>query len=180
VIVSDFPAIFAEFRGKRFQILGRGGRDGFGASDFHGRCDGHANTLTVIFDINGNIFGGFTPVEWESRVWNGKWADENNRFKADESRKSFLFTLKNPHNITPRRFELKAQDKDWAIQCDSREGPRFGSVDIAVSNDCNANIRNTVCLESSYTNGTGLDGETVFTGSKNFQVREIEVFEITD
>jgi hypothetical protein len=31
-----------------------------------------------------------------------------------------------------------------------------------------------------YTSDTGLDGKIVFTGSKNFQVREIEVFEITN
>jgi hypothetical protein len=34
--------------------------------NFHSRCDGHANTLTVILHTKGNIFGGSTPVEWES------------------------------------------------------------------------------------------------------------------
>jgi hypothetical protein len=43
VIISDFPEIFAEFRRKKFSLLWRGGRDGFGARDFHSRCDGHAN-----------------------------------------------------------------------------------------------------------------------------------------
>jgi hypothetical protein len=65
-IISEFPAIFAEFRGKQFKLLWRGSRDGFSASQFHGRCDGHANTLTVILDPKGTIFGGLTPVEWES------------------------------------------------------------------------------------------------------------------
>jgi hypothetical protein len=32
----------------------------------------------------------------------------------------------------------------------------------------------------TYTNDTGLDGKMFFTGSKNFKVKEIEVFEITD
>jgi hypothetical protein len=70
-IISGFPQIFAEFRGMRFKILWRGSRDGFGASEFHLRCDGRANTLTVSLDTEGNVFGRFTPVEWESRVWNG-------------------------------------------------------------------------------------------------------------
>jgi hypothetical protein len=74
------PARFAEFTGKRFTLLWRGIRDGFGTRDFHGRCDGHANTLTFIEDREGNIFGGFTPAH-ESRVWNGKLASENNFFK---------------------------------------------------------------------------------------------------
>jgi hypothetical protein len=44
----------------------RGNRDSFGAAEFHLRCDGRANTLTVISDIDENVFGGFTPVEWEN------------------------------------------------------------------------------------------------------------------
>jgi hypothetical protein len=65
-IISDIPEIFAEFRGKRFSLLWRGSRDRFKVSEFHRRCDGHANTLTVILDTKENIFGGFTPVKWES------------------------------------------------------------------------------------------------------------------
>jgi hypothetical protein len=91
-IVADFPALFAEFSGKRFTLLWRGSGDGFGGSKFHHRCDGHAPTLTLIQDTKGNIFGGFTPVEWESREWNQKYGLEDNRFICDPSRKSFLFT----------------------------------------------------------------------------------------
>jgi hypothetical protein len=61
----------------------------FGADDFHNGCDGHANTMTMILDTEGNIFGGFTPVEWETRPWHNK---------ADSRQQTFLFTLKNPHN----------------------------------------------------------------------------------
>jgi hypothetical protein len=45
----------------------------------------------VILETEGNIFGDFTPVKWES--------PRNGKFKADDSLKSFLFTLKNPPNI---------------------------------------------------------------------------------
>jgi hypothetical protein len=54
----------------------------------------------VILDTKGNIFGGFTPIEWEARVWNGKYGKNDNRYKADDSLKNFVFTLKNPHNIS--------------------------------------------------------------------------------
>jgi hypothetical protein len=181
LIVPDFPEIFAEFRGKRFQNLWRGGRDGFGADAFHGRCDGHANTLTVILDTDGNIFGGFTPVEWESLVWNGKRGDENNCWKADHSLKSFLFTLKNPHNIAARRFALNAENKKRAICCDSGWGPcfRISACDIAVGTNCNAGMHNYTYFGSNSINQTRLDGKAFFTGSRHFQVKEIEVFEIT-
>jgi hypothetical protein len=177
LIVLDFPAIFAEFLRKRFSLLWRGSRDGFRARDFHRRCDGHANTLTVILDTDGNVFGGFTPVEWESCEYNGKAGKENNCWKADDSLMSFLFTLKNPHNIPARRFALRAEGKWPAIGCDSKYGPCF--VGILVSDDCNANTDSSTSLGHAYTNDTGLDEETVFTGSFNFQVKEIEVFEVT-
>jgi hypothetical protein len=176
VIISDFPEIFAEFYGKRLSLLWRGSRDGFGARDFHDRCDGHANTLTLIEDTNGNIFGGFTPLEWESRKSNKKGGKENNCWKADPSLKSFLFTLTNPHNVPARMFALKAEGKDLAISCHSEYGPCFNN--IGVSNNCNAKSNNVTWLGLCYTNDTGLDAYTVFTGSKAFQVKEIEMFEI--
>jgi hypothetical protein len=175
LIVADFPALFAEFRGKRFTLLWRGSRDGFRATTFHGRCDGHANTLTLIEDTAGNIFGGFTPVEWESRKYDTKSAS----FKGDPSLKSFLFTLKNPHIFPASKFALKAEEKNAAIHCASSEGPNFR--DIGVCGNCNAKAdSSTFYFGYSYAEDTRLRGRTFFTCSWKFTVREIEVFEITD
>jgi hypothetical protein len=172
LIVVDFPALFAELckksffgREKRFALLCRGSRDGFGARDFHCRCDGHAPTLTLIQDRKGNIFGGFTPVMWEAR-------------KADPSLKSFLFTLKNPHNLPARKFALKAEKKDSAIWCHSSWGPCF--CDVGVYDNCNVNTRSCSSLGHTYAIDTGRDGKTVLTDSFEFTVKEIEVFEIAD
>jgi hypothetical protein len=128
--------------------------------------------------MKGNIFGGFTPLKWKSRTPNS-WEDSSNYLKADNSLKSFLFTLKNPHNIPARRFPLKAEKKHLAINCHSKRGPCFVDIswDLGVSDHCNANSSYT-WLGSSYTNDTKLYGQIVFTYSKNFQVAEIEVFEI--
>jgi hypothetical protein len=103
LIISDFPGIFAEFEKKHFKLLWRESRDGFHASQFHSRCAGHANALTMILYTEGNGFGGFLPVKWESRKWNGKKGDENNCWKADNSEKSFLTTLKNPETFAEFR-----------------------------------------------------------------------------
>jgi hypothetical protein len=125
----------------------------------------------VILDTKGNIFGGFTPVEWESR----------SGLKADDSLKSFLFTLKNPHNIPARRFALKAERKHQAIRCDSKYGPGFGigNADICVYDNSNADTYSYTRLGNTYTNDTGLDSKIVFTRSSEFKLKEIEVFEIT-
>jgi hypothetical protein len=167
VIVSGFPEFFAEFKEQEFISLWRGSRDGFGVRDFHSRCDGHANTLTVILDTDGNIFGGFTPVDWDS----------DSGDKADPSLKSFLFTLNNPHNFPARRFALKSDEKHGAIRCGPEYGPHFG--DIGVFDNCNTTASgDTQSFGCRYTNDTGLDGKTLFTNGLAFQVKEIEVFEI--
>jgi predicted nucleic acid-binding Zn-ribbon protein len=167
-IVPDFPKLFEDFKKKEFTLLWRGSRDGFGARDFHSRCDAHPNTLTVILNTDGNIFGGFTPLEWESKT----------RYKGDPSLKSFIFTLKNPHKVPPRRFALKAAKKDSAIFCDSDCGPSF--FDVHVLDDCNTRASSSALFGDSYINNTGLDGQTFFTGSMQFQVKEIEIFDITN
>ena len=45
-------------------LVYRGSRDGFGASDFHQKCDSRPNTLTILKANTGSIFGGFTQNEW--------------------------------------------------------------------------------------------------------------------
>jgi hypothetical protein len=87
----------------------------------------------LIVDIDGNIFGGFTPVEWESRVPIG-WGE--NCGKGDDSLRSFLFTLRNPHGVPPRKFGLKEEKKQDAIVCNSATDSRFGDC-IVVYGNCN-------------------------------------------
>jgi hypothetical protein len=66
LITPQLPPLFDEFNANRFNLLWRGSRDGFTTQEFHLHCDGRANTLTLISDTDGNIFGRFTPVKWES------------------------------------------------------------------------------------------------------------------
>jgi hypothetical protein len=113
-------------------------------------------------------------VEWESAPGAGVT-------KPDPSLKTFVFTLKNPHNFPPRKFALKVEKKDKALSCCSSRGPWFYGPAIGIYDHCNAHTHNGTYLFSfAYTNDTGLDGNTFFTGSEDFKVKEIEVFEITD
>jgi hypothetical protein len=145
-----------------------GSRDGFLAKDFHGRCDGPANTLLLIMDTEGNIFGGFTPVEWET--WH--------KLRADPSLKSFLFPLNNPHNIPARKCAVKAEKKDQALYCARSYGPSFGSgCDLAVRDNSNSS---STLFGHTCANDVGLDDKTFVPGSHNFTVKEIEVFKIAD
>jgi hypothetical protein len=118
-VAAEFPpAALAEFRGRAFALLWRGSRDGFLAGAFHRRCDGRAPTLTLIRDAGGCIFGGFTPVRWESR-WGARWGP---CFKADPSLASFIFSLRGPRGAQPKRFPLRARRMGEAIGCNYRWG----------------------------------------------------------
>jgi hypothetical protein len=172
LIASEFPPLFEEFRAKRFYLLWRGSRDGFTAWQFHRHCDCRANTLTLKADTDGNIFGGFTPVEWES----------GNKVKGDDSLRSFLFMLRNPHGVPPRKFALRAEGKQYAIYCLSRDCAVFGS-EIAVRENCNANRDSSTRIGNrwgitTYVNETAF--RDFFTGAEKFTVKEIEIFEIAD
>jgi hypothetical protein len=178
LIISKIPEIWSQFFEKRFRLLWRGTRDGFGSSAFHDRCDGHGPTLTVIQDTNGNVFGGFTDLAWESRVWNYQKGGSNNCWKGTEETSSFIYSLKNPSNTAPILFPLKRESYRRAIRCSSTLGPSFGR-DIAISDECHMNSRSfTGGLGSTYENAQGFDAITFLSGSKNAMVREIEVFEI--
>jgi hypothetical protein len=50
----------------KWSLLYRATRDGFGSDDFHSKCDGHSNTLTIFKAKQSSfIFGGFTTVNWD-------------------------------------------------------------------------------------------------------------------
>jgi hypothetical protein len=168
LILREFPmSILSEFQAKRFVLLWRGTRDGFAASTFHKRCDGHSNSLTVIQDINGYVFGGFTPLSWSS----------SGGYYSDSSVRSFSFTLSNPAGSAAMKFSL-AQSQN-AIWCHGGYGPIFGNgSDICVVNQSDANLNSRTSLGTGYTNHTGRASNQVFTGAHNFRAKEIEVFEI--
>jgi hypothetical protein len=167
-ILHEFPSLLNQFRDNKWKLLYRGSTDGFGASNFHSKCDGHSNTLTVILSTTGCIFGGFTPVAWEP----------SGGSRSDSTKQSFLFLIKDWRNSSARVFPIL--NASWAIYCSSSYGPIFGSnFDIYVSDSCNQNASSHTNLGGGYTNDTGIAGNQVFTGGPSFTVKEIEVFSIT-
>jgi hypothetical protein len=168
-ISETIPPILKEFCEFAWTLLYRGSRDGFAASDFHSKFDGYSNTISPIETTKGYIFGGFTPVVWDSST-GGTW-------KPDSTQRSFLFTVKNPGGIVGRKFPFI--DSAKAIHCHSGSGPIFGSnCDLIVRDECDSSTSNFTHLGGVYQNDTGLDGKAVFTGESDFCVKEIEVFSI--
>jgi hypothetical protein len=167
-ILSEIPQILKDFETKTWQLLYRGTRDGFAASTFHAKCDEQSNTLTIILTTAGYVFGGFTPIAWDS----------SSSYKPDDTGKSFLFSLTNPRNSEPKIFPISRASH--SICCSASCGPRFGSgYDIYVADRCNENTNSYTNVGHSYKNDTGIANDQIFTGERGFQVKEIEVFAIS-
>jgi hypothetical protein len=168
VIIPNLPPILNQFQSNSFTLLWRGSRDGFGAEDFHDCCDNHPNTLTLVLDTKGNIFGGFTPLSWNPLA-----------IPADRNRENFMFTLKNPQHLAPMKFPLKSRQRNQAITYIGSLGPVFGNGALCIADQCNRNsLSHTSTFGVTFTNPTKGNGATLFTGTAGFCVEEIEVFEV--
>jgi len=155
---------------KSFSLLWRGSRDGFDAAAFHRLCDGKANTVTVIKNTNGFIFGGFTSIPWSS--------PNDGDYQKDST--AFLFSLTNPSN-TP--LKMKVTSPKNAVYHGSINGPTFGGGhDLYVSSLSNTNRDSYMNLHSyEFPNGISGEeaGELIVGGSDHkFQADEIEVFQV--
>jgi hypothetical protein len=151
----------------KFELIYRASRDGFKSADFHSKCDGITDTLTIVkAKGNSNIFGGFTGASW----------DCSNKFKIDKS--AFLFSLVNKYG-TPVRVEIDPKFPDSAIFCGSFYGPCFGLSDLYLSSDSNKN-------QDSFSNFSFIykypqEEESVvglLSGSYCFTTSEIEVYKL--
>jgi hypothetical protein len=156
------------FENNSFSLLWRGSRDGFDAATFHRLCDGKANTVTVIKNTSGFIFGGFTSIPWSSSVG----------YKADST--AFLFSLTNPSN-TPLKMKVKSPED--AVVHFSGFGPTFGAgYDLHALNLSHTN-RNSYMKFGFYefpNEIEGIEGGKLIVGGfdHKFQTAEIEVFQV--
>jgi hypothetical protein len=138
-----------------------------------------------VLDINGNIFGGFTPIPWESAC----------KAKGDKTLQSYIFSLRNPYGVPPRRFPILPEKSRYAVFCYSGYGPSFGfpdSNDFRISDRCD--IQTIIKARNCYCGSFGLayDNEerlgepeepglnTFLTGEPYFIAKDIEVFEVFD
>ena len=151
--------------GRSLSLIYQASRNGFASSNFHQCCDNRGATLVIVRCNNGFVFGGYAAVSWNS---NGGW--------IQGQRNSFLFTLKNPHNIPPTRYNCK--NPQYELRGHSSYGPSFGNGnDLHISTNANANSNSYCNLGNAYEDATGR-GTATFTGNQNFQVSDYEVFTV--
>lgn len=154
---------------QQWDLLYRGSRDGFRASDFHSKCDTISKTLTIIKAANsGNIFGGYTETEW----------NQSGQFKYDKN--AFLFSLVNMEQ-RPVKVDIANGQENNAMGSSSNQGPVFGNGnDINISDNSNlpnANYSNFGKFYNlpDYTYGSE-KAQRFLAGFYKFSVEDIEVF----
>ena len=166
---------------KEIKLLYRGSRDGFRANIFHEKCNNEGETLTIIESQDNFIYGGYTEINWDNTIWNGK-VGENNNARRNGNGNEFVFTLKNPHGIKETKYNMKNEWLNHSICCDAHLGPIFGCNDIRIEDNCNIKEnkfsyydfnKGEYCFEDN----TGYK-RLLFTGKYTFLVKEIEVFKI--
>jgi len=72
-----------------FTTIYRGSKHGFFPENFHQKCDDKGPTLTIVKTSENKVFGGYTPISWES----------SGGFIVDEG-KSFLFSIRDDKTVT--------------------------------------------------------------------------------
>ncbi|XP_060577910.1 interferon-induced protein 44-like isoform X2 [Ruditapes philippinarum] len=98
---------------KQFGLLYSFTRDGADVSIFHELCDEKGPTVTVIYDTQCTVYGGFTEKSWTSNC--------ESFFKDDQA---FLFRLYQKGKSNSMKFPVKNPDN--AIYCSYNNGPIFG------------------------------------------------------
>ena len=166
---------------KDIKLLYRGSRDGFGSKTFHEKCNYKGETLVIIKSNEDYIFGGYTEIDWDNTIWNGSFGQKNNA-RRDGKGNEFVFSLKNPHNISPCKFNMKKEWLNHSICCDARRGPIFGCNDIRIEDECN--VKNNKFTYFDFQPGEYCFDDTtgkkrlLFTGTNSYTVKEIEVYNI--
>ena len=146
----------------KWTLLYRGTRDGFGANDFHSKCDDHDNTLTIL-KAKGNsfIFGGFASIKWNRK----------SGYRSDPS--AFLFSLTNKDN---RPCKIRQTNTNYSFCCNSAFGPTFGYPDLHICDLADTTAGSYSKLGFSYQHPQPDQGNSYLAGSEYFQLSEIEVF----
>jgi hypothetical protein len=157
----------------KWSLLYRATRDGFEVRDFHSKCDGHSNTLTILkAKQSGFIFGGYTTVHWESK--------SQSIYKSDPN--AFIFSLTNKDN-TPLKMKVAPNKHQYAIGCYCGYGPWF-TGGIHIGYNANTNMGSNFCYSNlgyvyshpQYVYCTD-EAKSFLTGSQTFQLDEIEVYQ---
>jgi hypothetical protein len=127
--------------------------------------------VTLIKTTNGNLFGGYTALPWDS----------SNTYKVDKN--AFIYSLVNKKK---QPFIAKSnRNPTGSIYCSVSNGPVFGNsngYDLKIVSDSNSNTNSSSSFKYSYEHPCYPYGsnaaKSILDGAEKFQTVEIEVFRL--
>ncbi|XP_053388647.1 interferon-induced protein 44-like [Mercenaria mercenaria] len=155
---------------KTFTLLYAITRDGCKPKAFHDKCDYQGPTITVLYNTNGSVYGGYNPTSWNS---------DRNQYTCCTD--AFLFQLYYNGSPKANKFSLKSDRYQYAIENNSNCGPTFGYTDLRTFTD-------TVSRSDSYFSLNvkskfnedydmqGLSAEEIY--NDDWNVTELEVYKV--
>lgn len=154
---------------KRYTLLFSAGINGCDPTTFHTNCDNKGPTVTLIYNVNGNIYGGYNRVSWMPGSGESIY-----------DRDAFLFLLDGPVQ-KPNKFTIKSPE--YALTMDKTCGPVFGqgpdllTFQNLVTKNLNSFQLNTVMSPASY----HISKETVteITGGQ-FAAEDVVIYAVED
>jgi hypothetical protein len=127
------------------------------------------------------VCGGFSDIPWGVSSGGSKTGPNSQPGSSSQgaasgycaSANTFVFTLKNPHDVPPSKFPVVK--RTFAVAQHADIGPIFGAgADLCIADQCNLNCESYSNLPHSYDGDNAFPG--VLMGTYNFSVVEYEVF----
>ncbi|XP_053373679.1 interferon-induced protein 44-like [Mercenaria mercenaria] len=157
---------------KTFTLLYAITGDGCNSKIFHEKCDGQGPTVTVLYNAKGSVYGGYSPMSWNSLSTSYSSCTE-----------AFLFQLYHDGNQKATKFELKPGQYHYAVYNNPNYGPVFGyEYDLFTFNNNVTRTGATFPLNGGASFGKsyemlGIGANDIHNG--NFNVTELEVYRVT-
>lgn len=154
----------------RLSLLYKISRDGCNASTFHTKCDCQGPTITVFYNTNDTVYGGYTSQSW---------LGAGTEYSAYDD-KAFLFQVRYNGSSVQKKCSIKSDKYATAISCRHDLGPVFGKgeSDIPFFTG-NVNISNGIfTLSKGMPNNTYIYDDLSALTNDSAAVRDLEVYKV--
>ena len=156
---------------KQFNLIYNITSDGCNSTTFHQKCDNQGPTVTVLYNPQGSIYGGYTALSWDQ---SGAWGNDPS---------AFLFRLQYNGKEAGNKFPCVTPAN--AMYNNRSNGPVFGAnYDLyAFGNTVNAsggyytlNGSLQMGINNNYYNYNGIPSSQI--NNDSMQVTELEVYRV--
>ena len=156
---------------KTFTLLYSISKDGCNNTTFHQKCDNKGPTVTILYNAQGSVYGGYTSVPWNT--------GRNGNYDVDAS--AFMFRLQ--YNGTKATCKFPCINPANAIYQNTNYGPIFGGGhDLCTFNGTINKSGDTFALNGSFGINKGFSSQGVPANEINngtMAVVELEVYQVT-